>query len=56
MIGNSNFEVKKETLKDSAYILTKDVSEYPSWGIREINERQKALAELAVQTWPLTAK
>jgi len=44
--------VKKETLKGSAYVLTQDVAQYESWGIREINECQKALAALAVKTWP----
>jgi hypothetical protein len=53
MIGNSKFEIKKQILKDSAFLLTSDVAQKSDWGTKEINERQKQLAELAVQTWPL---
>ena len=55
LIGNSAFEEKKKLLKDSAFMLTADVAKYNSWGTKEINERQKELAKLAVLTWPLKA-
>lgn len=53
LIGNSAFSEKKKLLKESAYVLTSDVAKYSSWGTKEINERQKELAKLAVQTWPI---
>jgi hypothetical protein len=52
IIGNSSFADKKQLLKDSAFLLTSDIARHTAWGILEINERQKALAKLAVQTWP----
>jgi hypothetical protein len=54
LIGNSRFDIKKPVLRESAYILTQQVAEYSKWGIDEIKDRQKKLAALAVQTWPLT--
>lgn len=56
LIGNSSYEDKKPVLKDSTYILTSEAANYPQWGITEINDRQKKLAKLAIETWPLTAR
>ncbi len=53
IIGNSAFAEKKKLLKESTFMLTADVAKCTTWGIKEINERQKELAKLAVQTWPL---
>lgn len=53
MIGNSAFVEKKEHLKDSAFLLTGEVAKHNSWGIKEIGERQRKLAKLAVKTWLL---
>jgi len=53
LIGNSAFVDKKKLLKESAFLLTSELSKYDSWGPKEINERQKELAKLAVQTWPI---
>jgi hypothetical protein len=33
--------------------LTRQVAAYRKWGVPEIEERQKRLAELAVKTWPI---
>jgi hypothetical protein len=52
MIGNSKFSDKKSILKDSAFALTVDVTKNTNWGPKEISDRQKQLAKLAVQTWP----
>jgi hypothetical protein len=52
LIGNSDFSTKKSQFKASGYLLTSEVSKYLSWSPKEIGERQKRLAELAVQTWP----
>lgn len=54
MIGNSSFSDKKKELKQSAFLLTSEVAQSSSWGVAEIKERQKKLAELAVKTWPLS--
>jgi hypothetical protein len=56
MTGNSSFAEKKEHLKTSTFLLTSEVADYDSWGIKEINERQHGLAMLAVQTWPASLK
>jgi Protein of unknown function DUF262/Protein of unknown function (DUF1524) len=53
MMGNSPFSKKRETLQDSAFLLTSDVAKNTSWGVKEINDRQKILAKLAVETWPI---
>ncbi len=53
LIGNSPFFEKKKVLKDSAYLLTSEIASYNSWGVAQINERQKTLAKLAVETWPI---
>lgn len=53
MIGNSAFADKKEVLKDSTFLLTKEVAGNSNWGLKEINERQKQLAKLASKAWPL---
>lgn len=53
-IGNKPPAVKLPVLKASPYLLTKMVGEKNTWGVKEIDERQKALAKLAVKTWPAT--
>lgn len=55
LIGNSPFTVKRKLLKDSTFLLTSEIEGYSKWGIDEINKRQKSLAKLAVQTWPMEA-
>jgi hypothetical protein len=53
LIGNSSFSDKRKALRDSAYLLTQEVGRKADWNIEEINERQKSLSKLAVETWPL---
>jgi hypothetical protein len=53
MIGNSSFVDKRPYLKDSAFLLTSEVATYNDWGVAQINERQKKLPKLAVDTWPI---
>jgi hypothetical protein len=55
-IGNYAFADKKDHLSKSAYILTSEVGKKPTWGIAEIKERQKKLAAIAVQTWPIEVR
>lgn len=54
-IGNKGFAAKKPFYEESQYKLTKSLNKYDSWGLSEIETRQKELAEIAVQTWPLKA-
>jgi hypothetical protein len=54
LVGNSKFDDKKPNLKSSAFLLTSQVADYPTWGATQIKERQTRLAALAVQTWPIT--
>jgi uncharacterized protein with ParB-like and HNH nuclease domain len=51
-IGNAGFSAKKRFYKNSDYLLTSSLQKYDSWGIEEIEDRQKRLAELAVEAWP----
>ena len=50
-IGNLKFELKRPVLKDSAFLLTKEVGESEKWGAEEIHARQLKLADLAVKVW-----
>jgi len=52
-IGDNEFDDKKPFLKDSDFKLTKAIARYPQWGPSEIDDRQKKLAVLAIETWPL---
>lgn len=51
-LGNCSFEKKKPAYRDSMFVLTNQIAEMPQWTIREIEDRQIKLAELAVRTWP----
>jgi hypothetical protein len=55
-IGNKSFPEKRAVLKSSAYLLTAEVGRESDWGVKEINERQKRMAALAVETWPIDVK
>jgi hypothetical protein len=48
-----DFEVKRPIYKQSSFLLTSQIADRPSWGPKEIEDRQKTLAGLAVATWPL---
>lgn len=56
--GNSDsqsldFQTKKAVYKEAPYELTSQIASVAEWGPSQIAERQKTLAKLAVQTWPL---
>jgi len=51
--GNDSFLYKKTFYQESQYRLTNGLAHYGEWNIDNINERQRELAELAVNTWPL---
>jgi len=54
-IGNEPFAVKRPYYKASKIKLTQQVGSKSSWTPKDIDERQKELAQLAVKTWPLNA-
>jgi hypothetical protein len=53
-IGNQSFEKKRQVFKESGYFITQQIGNYEKWGLDEIRQRQTELANIAVQTWPLT--
>ena len=52
-LRSSDFKTKKAAYKGSPYELTRMISKCSSWTKKEIGERQKTLAELALVAWPL---
>ena len=50
-IFNGNFANKRQIFADSEFALTRELIEYPNWSSDTIRERQKRMAELAVQVW-----
>lgn len=52
-VGNEAFTTKQSFYGASNLILTREISVHSSWGPEKIDLRQKRLAELAVQTWPI---
>lgn len=53
LIENKSFSDKKPILKTSGYELTKWIVKKQDWGVKQIDERQKLMADLAVQIWSL---
>jgi hypothetical protein len=53
LIGNGGFDKKLPVLKESTFKLTANVAKSAAWGPKEIADRQKELAALAVRAWPL---
>jgi len=56
IIGNAPFDQKKPIFGASEFLLTQAVAACTHWGPTEIERRQKELAKLAVQTWPMRLK
>jgi hypothetical protein len=52
-LRSSDFKTKKAVYRDSAYELTRMIARVSSWTKKEIAERQKTLANLALKAWPL---
>ncbi len=52
-IGNAPFDDKRKVFGQSAYILTAEVGAKTKWTTTEVQQRQKHLAQRAVETWPL---
>ena len=53
IISDSNFEIKKKAYGLSSFTLTNQLAGLDKWDTQSIDERQKLLAKLAVQTWPI---
>jgi hypothetical protein len=53
-IANRHFSEKREIYRSSGYFITQQIANYDQWGLEEIRQRQAELAEIAIQTWPLT--
>lgn len=51
-LKSAPFAEKKKVYEDSPYSLTSQIAEVDEWTAEAIANRQKALAELAVKTWP----
>ncbi|HLX42242.1 MAG TPA: DUF262 domain-containing HNH endonuclease family protein [Bryobacteraceae bacterium] len=47
------FDAKKKIYKETPYELTRQMGGLAQWGPKEISERQKVLAGLALKAWPL---
>ena len=52
-LRSADFKTKKDVYKDSPYELTRQISTVADWNEKQISERQKGLAELALRAWPL---
>jgi hypothetical protein len=52
-IGNAAFTEKQKVFAKSAYLLTAEIGSKSQWSTAEIQQRQKQLAKVAVETWPL---
>jgi hypothetical protein len=53
ILGSQGFNTKKQTYLASTFQLTNQVALYNAWTTKEVDERQRTLAELAVRTWAL---
>jgi len=47
------YDEKRAIYADTPYETTKQIATYDGWGLEQINQRQKVLANLAVKTWPV---
>lgn len=52
-IGNGPFKDKKDFYKESDLKITSQLNNYADWTVKEIEERQNMLAELAIKAWNL---
>jgi Protein of unknown function (DUF1524) len=51
-IGNKALALKQPTLAASSFKLTNEIGREAAWSPKEIQARQKRLADLAVSVWP----
>lgn len=55
-LGNKGWDSKRAYLEAAEFLLTREPATSSQWTEREIENRQKRLAQLAVKTWPLKTK
>jgi putative uncharacterized protein SCO5329 len=55
-IKNSSFEEKRLKYKDSDILMTRELLKWDTWTESSIDERQRQLAELAVEIWKLPSR
>jgi len=53
LVANDGFAEKRPHLTQSQFRLTAEIGACDNWGVEEIESRQRRLAELAVNAWPL---
>ncbi len=53
-IANRFITYKVAAYSDSTYKLTNELKGKKTWGLPEIEDRQKRMADLAVKIWPLS--
>ena len=56
IVANAAFADKRSVLQASTYLLTKEAGKQKAWTVKEIADRQKRLAAIAVKTWPLKVR
>lgn len=52
-IGNKSFSEKQTIFAKSTYYWTQAIGKQDDWGLKEIEVRQRNLARIAPQTWPI---
>lgn len=52
-LRNAAFSEKKKVYAESPYILTNQIAEADDWTLSMIGDRQKELAVLSIEVWPL---
>lgn len=52
-LANKSFSEKRKVYKNSSLLLTSSMAEENMWETDQINARQFAMADLAVQVWKI---
>jgi hypothetical protein len=47
------FDEKKKAFESSGFLLTSQLTEATQWGVSQIEQRQRTLADIAVRTWKI---
>lgn len=50
-LANKSFDEKKQAYALSSYHITNQVTEYETWGLEQIRDRQTKMADIAARTW-----
>jgi hypothetical protein len=56
VVGSEGFSTKRQALLRSTFTTTKEAGATMQWTPKEIDERQRQLAALAVRVFPLTGE